>query len=155
MKATHHSLGQPAKAMKRLWSCYWGILILTPNIKDDEGHAPLYWAARNGHEKIVKLLLRHYPIRLKYNDIFTDEVGSLILKWKLFLPDWRCRGKLGGKKYPKEFKDSAISWLLVGKRLILPKDISHLILEYTADMWRLLPDENAAIGSTKKRIKIK
>lgn len=123
------------------------------DIKNDSGDTALVCAAKKGIYANLRLLLIHAPTKVEIKDGYDEVVKKMLTNWKLYLPRWRCRGKRC-KIYPKEFKDIAVSWIFAGKHLNLPNDVYHLILEYIADVWKRLPDEEIVIEPTKKRIKI-
>lgn len=123
------------------------------NIQNSSGSTVFTLAAKYKYPNILKLLLAHTPTHVEIKGEYTNEIKKILTNWKLFFPAWRYR-ELGCKIYPKELKNIAFTWLLVGKRLKWPKDMVHLVLEYVAGAWKWAQDnETSAIEPTKKRIK--
>lgn len=108
-------------------------------------YSAIKFAGRACNTEQVKLLLIYGTKPCHICQSQSMAVRKILTNWRRFLPSWRYRGAMA-KYYPHQFRACMFTWCLISKRLKLPKDIEHLIIEYTADAWKFnskLPkDEN-------------
>ena len=118
------------------------------NLIDDIGKSALWWAFRESHVPIIKLLISHGAniegvakfvfehIKITGFYPLSTEAIEAMENWKLYLPEFTRFAKTN-KYYPSKFKEWAINFILCCLRSkAFPKDIIHLLLEYIARAWK-------------------
>ena len=131
------------------------------NILDKEGKSALWWSYmdaftktnRGYKEKSLKILISHgarvegieqsvcewYESMLGCRNIKADRGGYEIMdNWKTYLPSFK-RFAASNKYYPPEFKQWAFNFVLCCTRnKTFCKDLIYLLLEYAAEVWKLI-----------------
>ena len=121
------------------------------NQKDEYGYSALYYAFRKNQVECCKILLENGADCSEWREWKfkgteeQKEMIELFKSWRKYLiKPWKPKIHC---KYPDEFNDLAFNCMLVWNRLEImfgfkiPKDIKRLLIEYVADWFREIKDE--------------
>ena len=112
------------------------------NHKTSYGSTALHSAASWRHVAACKILLEYGADPTLYDGYgYTPyqcadnpSIKSLFSRPYSFLPSWRPKFH---PRYPGGFRTEARTWMMVGKRLKLPKDVRLYVVGWLGTVWRL------------------